>query len=196
MIFSVFGKLKSIENDSCIINVNGLGYEVYIPENIKKDLPQIGESIELFTYHHIREDNQQLFGFIKIEDKHIFLKLISVSGLGPKLASKILSEYNASELASAIVGKNIHKLTQLPGVGKKMAERLIIELKDKLDFIATPLEESNTTISGAFKDDIISALRALGYSMEEIKQSLKKCASTLASSMTLEQAIKATLKYL
>ena len=94
--------------------------------------------------------------------------------MGPKLAIKILSEYNASELAAAIVGKNIHKLTQLPGVGKKMAERLIIELKDKLDFISNPLEESNTTISGAFKDDIISALRALGYSMEEIKQSLKK----------------------
>ena len=200
MIFSVTGELNDILNDSIVVTTQGIGYEIFIPERLKQQLPALTSSIKLFTYHHIREDQQSLFGFLTLDDKQFFCLLTSVSGVGPKVALKMLSDFDAPTLSAAIVGNNIPQLTQVSGVGKKMAERLIIELKDKVGGLANSaiLHDNNNKdhLSITFKDDLTLALKALGYTQDEVTRSIKHAGDRLSDDMSLQQAIKATLKTL
>ena len=142
MIFYVNGKLEQKNEDHVIIDVNGIGYLVYAPTVLIQDLPALKTNVKLYTYHHIREDQQTLYGFSSAKDRDVFLTIASISGIGPKVGIKILSAAKTEELISAILQKDLHLLTSIPGV-EKVAERIIVELSDKLHKLY-PVEIPNT----------------------------------------------------
>ena len=193
MIYYIKGNLVDILEDAVVIEAAGIGYQLLVPSSYKKELPEIGSKIKLFTYHHVREDQELLFGFLNEQQKQFFLKLTSVSGVGPKVGIKILSEMTITELSHAILGNKISTLVSLPGVGKKMAERLIIELKDKLDIIPTN-QTTTSTLDTAYLDDLSLALKTLGYSKDEISKAISNSEHLLSSSDELTVSIKHVLK--
>lgn len=200
MIFYVSGRLEYIDPNFVVLDVNGMGYKVTVPETLSQSLPAIGETVKLYTVFHVREDQQQLFGFLSTEDKAVFLLLTSVSGVGPKVGIKILSTLPISDLVPAIQQENLAVLTSVSGVGKKMAERIIIELKDKVSALYAYSESENTltqtTIAPSLSDDLTLALKTLGYNSEEIKRAIKQASAMLEPTLSLENSIKIILKYL
>lgn len=204
MIFSLSGTLALKTDAFIVVDCNGVGYQVFIPYTVIASLPSQGETLDIYTFHAIREDSQQLFGFMTIEDREFFVLLTSVSGVGPKVGLKIMSEMTSDQLVHAILSGNIAALTQISGVGKKMAERLIIELKDKLsklDFVRLPDDISvkgsgAVSLSKEYEQDLILALKTLGYSSEEIKRAVRSAGAQLKDSFTLEESIKVLLKFL
>jgi Holliday junction DNA helicase RuvA len=200
MIFYVSGRLEYIDPNFVVLDVNGMGYKVTVPETLSQSLPAIGETVKLYTVFHVREDQQQLFGFLSTEDKAVFLLLTSVSGVGPKVGIKILSTLAISDLIPAIQQENLAVLTSVSGVGKKMAERVIIELKDKVAALYAYSESektpTQTTIAPSLSDDLTLALKTLGYNSEEIKRAIKQASAMLEPTLSLENSIKIILKYL
>jgi len=165
MIAYLSGKLLVKATNVAIVDVNGVGYEVQIPLSTYYDLGELGSSISLQIYTQVREDAIQLFGFRTALEKEIFLKLVSVSGVGPKLALTLLSGMSAEELIQAILSGNLVQLIGVPGVGRKTAERLVLELKDKLKSLSS-LEVGAGQGAGSdasLKSDVISALVNLGW---------------------------------
>ena len=169
MIAHLSGLLLSKQPNSVIVDINGVGYEVTIPLSTFYDLSEEGSAVALRIHTHVREDALQLFGFRTEREKKLFLLLTSVSGIGPKLAITILSGMSADELIPAIRNNELARLVNIPGVGKKTAERLVLELKDKLSALSSPeLEEQYRLAGGAgsknsIVDDIVSALVNLGF---------------------------------
>ncbi len=169
MIAHLSGLLLSKLPNSVIVDVNGVGYEITIPLSTFYDLSEEGSAVALRIHTHVREDALQLFGFRTEREKKLFLQLTSVSGIGPKLAITILSGMSADELIPAIRNNELARLVNIPGVGKKTAERLVLELKDKLSALSSPeLEEQFRLAGGAasknsITDDIVSALVNLGF---------------------------------
>ena len=169
MIAHLSGLLFSKQPNSVIVDINGVGYEVTIPLSTFYDLSEEGSAVALRIHMHVREDALQLFGFRTEREKKLFLLLTSVSGIGPKLAITILSGMSADELIPAIRNNELARLVNIPGVGKKTAERLVLELKDKLSALSSPeLEEQYRLAGGAtsknsITDDIVSALVNLGF---------------------------------
>jgi len=149
-----------------VVDVAGVGYRVHIPLSTFYRLGPEGDAVVLNVYTHVREDTIALFGFLTADEQLLFERLISVSGVGPKLAVNILSGIDAAELRAALRGSDVPRLTRVPGVGKKTAERLVLELKDKLPAAETPAPEEKAPPS-ATKDDLLSALANLGYSRPE-----------------------------
>lgn len=200
MIYSIHGTLSSLLADSIIVDVQGLGYQIYISDLAKTQLPSEGSPVMVYTYFHVREDQQTLFGFLNPQDKHLFMNLISVSGVGPKVGLKILSTLATTDIIAAIMGGNIPVLTSVSGVGKKMAERLILELRDALskqfDFVPLSATQVSFSQSTPLEKDLSLALKTLGYSNEEIKRAIGHCASQLSTGSSLEMGIKLALKYL
>ena len=190
MISSLHGTLESIGSDWAIVNVGGIGFQVYAPTSTLSALGRIGEDIKLYTHLHLREDNVALYGFSSTEELELFQALIGVSGLGPKLALAMLSAMSVEQLTTAIVTGSTDLLTTIPGIGKKVASRLILELKEKIGagWITTPatqLAQENT--------DVLAALISLGYSAAD---ATKAVASLPASSdLSLEEKIKLALQY-
>ena len=201
MIYYIKGTLTEKSEDYVVIEASGLGYCVFVPSIVIDELPAKGNDVTLYTHHHIREDAQTLYGFKTLKDKEVFLTMISISGIGPKVGIKILSAAKTEELIAAILQKDLHVLTSIPGVGKKVAERIIVELSDKLHKlypIDIPSESgapSSLALSKEFQDDLIMALKTLGYSLDEIKKSIKKSMDQLKG-CTIEQGIKVLLKQL
>ncbi len=190
MIASLHGKLESLGSDWAIINVSGIGFQVYMPTSTLSTLGAIGEEVQLYTHLHLREDNATLYGFTSADELGLFQTLISVSGLGPKLALAMLSAMNVEKLTMAIATGSVDLLTVVPGIGKKVANRLILELKDKVGagWITTPaaaLAQENT--------DVLAALTSLGYSVSEANRAV----ATLppSSDLSLEEKIKQALGY-
>jgi Holliday junction DNA helicase RuvA len=154
-----------------ILDVGGVGYEVTIPVSIFYDMEDLGANISLRIYTHVREDALQLFGFKTARERELFTLLISVSGIGPKSAIAMLSGMNADEIISAIRSNNLARLTSIPGLGKKTAERLVIELRDKMTTLSHPAleEQMAAQTAGArpsedtLREDTLSALTNLGY---------------------------------
>ncbi len=168
MIAHISGKLIQKQPNSIIVDVGGVGYELNVPLSTFYELGEIGTNVSLRVHTHVREDALQLFGFRTEAEKKLFLLLNSVSGIGPKLAITVLSGLSAEELIQAIRAGNLTKLTGIPGVGKKTAERMLVELKDKVAAILPPgLEDSTTSVlahtGDAMREDVISALVNLGY---------------------------------
>lgn len=168
MIAHISGKLIQKQPNSIIVDVGGVGYELNVPLSTFYDLGEVGATVGLRVHTHVREDALQLFGFRTEAEKKLFLLLNSVSGIGPKLAITVLSGLSAEELIQAIRAGNLTKLTGIPGVGKKTAERMLVELKDKVAAILPPgLEDSTTAViaqtGDAMREDVISALVNLGY---------------------------------
>ncbi len=174
MIAHLSGTLLSKEPNSVIIEVGGVGYEVTIPISTFYDLEEPGSSVKLRIYTHVREDALQLYGFKTLRERELFMRLISVSGIGPKLGITLLSGMSADEMIASIRTNNLARLTLIPGVGRKTAERLVMELRDKVASLSsTELEEELGGVATAtggslatedsMRSDVLSALLNLGY---------------------------------
>lgn len=197
MIGFLRGQVAVLKTDYCLLDVNGVGYRVFVAGSTRNKL-RLKEEAQLFTYMNVYQDGITLYGFASEEEYDIFQLLIGVSGIGPKVALGILSAITVESLCKAIQNKQATVLTKLPGIGKKSAERLILELKDKVAFAAADDVEEILTLDmeGPVGDDMMSeaqaALVALGYSQAEIAPVLKKATKC----KTTEDVIKLALKQL
>src|SRR5215471_14935727 len=171
MIANLRGKLISKHPNQVIVEAAGVGYEVNISIPTFSDLPALGSEVALFIYTHVREDTLALYGFLRYEDKQLFEKLISVSGIGPRLAITILSGMQADAMVASIRGNNVAALTRIPGIGKKTAERMVLELRDKLDSFAAP---EAIAAASPVEEDVISALLNLGYQRGLVERMLSQ----------------------
>jgi holliday junction DNA helicase RuvA len=176
-----------------IVDVGGVGYQVFIPLNVFYRLPEIGSSVTLYIHTHLREDALQLFGFHEPTEKQVFLFLNSVAGIGPKLAVNILSGIPADQLAEAIREGDQLRLVSVPGVGKKLAERMIVELRDKFATFQAQVTETPVAGNGSqLMQDAVSALVNLGYRKAEVEKSVRD--TIHAGKNSLEEVIKEALR--
>jgi Holliday junction DNA helicase RuvA len=188
VIASLNGKLEATGTDWAIVDVNGVGFRVFTPTSTLSTFGRPGSTIHLYTHLHVREDNLALYGFSTFEELGLFQILTGVSGIGPKLALAMLSAMTADHLVSVIASGNTDMLTTVPGIGKKIAARLVLELKDKIGAMATvvPLQ----MIEGS--NDVIAALVSLGYSTAEANRAV---AGLPDSALSLEDKIRLALAY-
>ena len=194
MIARLCGKLIEKLPTKAIIDISGVGFEVLISSRTYEKLPAIGNVTSLNIYTHIREDEIRLIGFDSEEEKDLFLKLISVSGISVKIALSSFSIYSVDELTRIILSKDVDLIRRVPGVGKKLAERMIVELKDKLE----ESEFDNLKTTGIFENEKISevrqALKALGYNVREIDKVIEKINIEDLKDMRTEEILKLALK--
>ena len=178
LIAHITGKLIQKQPNSVIVDVGGVGYELTVPLSTFYDLGDPGAEVSLRAYTYVREDALQLFGFRTEREKRLFLLMIGVSGIGPKLAITALSGMSAEELIHAIRTENLAKLVGVPGVGKKTAERMLVELKDKVAQLSSPEMEEQLkagaiiSVGDAMRDDLISALINLGYQKAAVEKAV------------------------
>jgi len=192
MIAKISGTLEHKVPGEVIVDVAGVGYQILIPLNVFYRLPEVGGTISLHIHTHLREDALQLFGFIEQEEKHIFLLLNGVAGIGPKLAINILSGIPVEELARALKEGDHLKLLSIPGVGKKLAERMIVELRDKM--LRVPSAETGRADGSQLTRDAVSALVNLGYRQGEAERSVREVARQ--GETTLAEVLKEALRRL
>ncbi|KEO82255.1 Holliday junction branch migration protein RuvA [Tumebacillus flagellatus] len=202
MIAFVEGILDYQELDQLVINVGGVGYQVYTTGTTAYQAA-VGERIRLYTHHHIREDAHLLFGFKTREERELFGRLNNVSGIGPKVAMAIIGAGSPDQVVFAVRNEDVNFLTKLPGVGKKTAQRLILDLKDKLDdlaavFPAPPMSQTQKTPpkSKGLGTELFEALLALGYNEKEAHGAVRDIAGDVEPGMKLEDQIKLALKQL
>lgn len=192
MIAKISGTLEHKVPGEVIVDVGGVGYHVFIPLSVFYRLPEMGGAVSLFIHTHLREDALQLFGFIEHEEKQVFLLLNSVTGIGPKLAINILSGIPADELARALKEGDQPRLLSIPGVGKKLAERMVVELRDK--FQAIPSAEAGRADGSQLMRDAVSALVNLGYRPGEAEKNVRDI--TRQGEKTLAEVLKEALRRL
>jgi Holliday junction DNA helicase RuvA len=196
MIAYVKGILEQVMDSAVVIDCHGLGYLVQVSPATAGRLPSRGSEIKLFTYMQVKEDGQALYGFLTQEEVRLFTLLISVSGIGPKVATAVLATFNPAQLMMAIVADDAAALSKAPGVGKKTAQRITLELRDKMRSPHTadnPGGDYAGFAASSEKQDAMDALAALGYSRGE---SLKAVMEVAAEGMKTEQIIKMALKKL
>jgi len=199
MIASIKGRIVQKSATEIVVDVNGLGYRLFVPLSTFYVLPEIGESAVLNVYTHVKEDAFHLFGFHTQEEKKIFQLMIAVSGIGPRLALNVLSGISASDLVEALAAGNLTKLMNIPGIGRKMAERLVFELKAKVVQMTEvrPLGLSGDQAApGLARDDALSALINLGYKSNIARQTLESILKENSEAMGLEELLKQSLKKL
>jgi Holliday junction DNA helicase RuvA len=186
MIAGIEGKLQSRSADGAVINVGGVSLQIYMPTSTLSTLGAIGSEVSLHTYLYLREDNISLYGFATEEELELFKTLMGISGVGPKVALSIISAMSPGQLAVAIASGNADLLSQIPGVGPKMAGRLALELKGKLDglMISQPTEGDG---------EVIVALTGLGYSAAEAASALASLRD--AADLSVEEKIRLALQY-
>ena len=173
MIAHLRGRLIAKHPNQAIVEAGGVGYDVTISVPTFSDLPAPGADVSLHIHTHVREDAIALFGFLRPEEKQLFERLISVSGIGPKLAITILSGMPTPDMVAAIRGNDVARLTRIPGIGKKTAERMVLELRDKLEhFIASPAAPPVSPL----EEDVLSALMNLGYQRPAAERALAAAA--------------------
>ena len=190
MIGRLTGTLLEKLPPQVLLDVGGVGYEIDVPMSSFYNLPAVGERVTLVTHFVVREDAQQLYGFLSLKERVAFRELIRISGVGPKLALSVLSGMSADELAQCIVMQDAALLTRVPGIGKKTAERLLLELKGRL---ADALPQvGGVSVSAGVTHDALGALLALGYSDKEALPALKQ----LPEGLSLEESIRQALKLL
>lgn len=174
MFAYIKGILEEIHPGRVVLEVGGIGYEIKVAESLVPKLPEKGNKVKLYTYFNVREDTQELYGFYDREEKAIFEKLITVSGIGPKVSMAILSVLSPAQLALAIVTNDIKTLCTAPGVGKKTAQRMVLELKEKIDketLVGQETQDPTFAMQGG-QNEVIEALVALGYQPQEAMRAL------------------------
>jgi Holliday junction DNA helicase RuvA len=197
VIISLKGSLAHLGNDYAILDVHGVGYQVFLSARQLRDLPPEGQSVTLYTYLAHREDAMLLYGFPSLEERELFLMLTSVSGVGTKTALGILSAMSASDVVTAIATADTKRLAKAPGIGKKTAERLILELKEKLTAKRTAFREGlgaplpASSLSTELQEAEL-ALLSLGYDPDEITTALAR----IAPGTSIEEAIRAAIERL
>ena len=198
MIAHLKGQLTYKSPEHTIVDVNGVGYLVFTPLSTYYALPSIGQTVSLKVHTRVREDEFKLFGFLTEEEQTIFQKLITINKVGPRLALAILSGMSPKDLLSAVMNNDYAKLSTIPGVGKKTAERLTMEMKDKLADMTLEMDRSTNYIptKQGFYDDALSALLNLGYKKPEAEKALKTIYSQNGKDAGLEEIIKESLNIL
>ena len=192
MIGRIEGRLLEKNPPSILVDVAGVGYEVDVPMSTFYQLPAVAERVALLTHLTVREDAHQLFGFATAEERSAFRELIRISGVGARTALAVLSGLSVAELAEAVTLQETGRLTRIPGIGKKTAERLLLELKDKLAVeLATGVTAARPAIATS---DVLHALLALGYSEKEAVAAIKQLPEGLSVSDGIRQALKSLSK--
>jgi Holliday junction DNA helicase RuvA len=174
LIAQLRGRLLRKETQEAVVDVNGVGYRLTIPLSTFYRIGEPGQEVTLLAHTHVREDTLALFGFLTAAEQALFERLISVSGVGPKVAIAILSGIEAPDLVAALRTSDVARLTRIPGVGKKTAERLVLELKDKVQGLVAAEPETPPSAPGTAKDDLVSALVHLGYSRPEAEKGVDR----------------------
>ena len=199
MISYIRGELVAIEEDKVIVDVNGVGFGIYMPAQSMNMLPQIGEDVKLHTYMNVREDAMNLFGFLSKDELKVFKLLITVNGIGPKGALAILTIMSPNDLRYAIMTEDSKLISKAPGVGAKTAQKVILELKDKLDMDAVVniidddiIKRNNDNVHNEIIEEAVEALVSLGYTQKEITKIIKSC--DITECKTTEDVIKLVLK--
>lgn len=195
MITYIVGELTYIDNNTIILEACGVGYEITVPESVIPSLPGIESSIKIYTYQNVKEDALDLYGFLTMDDLKIFKQLITVNGIGPKGALSILSVISPDELRLAVISDDVKKIQSAPGIGSKTAQKLIIELKDKLKIedVVYDLHDEKDIVKSV-RDEAVSALISLGYSNSESVSAVS--ALVITENMTSEDILKQALKKL
>lgn len=199
MISFVKGPVAEIMEDTVVIECGNVGYEIHVPISVLSKLSGIGEQVKLYTYFQVREDAMCLYGFLSRQDLKMFKQLISVNGIGPKGALGILSFMEPDDLKRAVITGDAKLISKAPGVGAKTAQRIILDLKDKIDMLdilppsLTNLEISLPKVDGV-SGEAIDALTALGYSSAEAGRAVRQVEIT--DTMSVEDVLKASLKHL
>ena len=199
MIASLTGRLASKHPGGVVIDVQGVGYDVLIPLSTYYQLPDSNQTITLVIHTHVREDAIQLFGFSTQREKDAFLMLLGVSGIGPKLALSVISSLSVNDLAAAIRNDDHKTLASVPGIGKKSAGRLALELKDKVEKLGVAVDHRATKAaepSGKLMDDALSALVNLGYKASDVKEVVKQVLAGRNGETPLQDLIRAALQEL
>jgi Holliday junction DNA helicase RuvA len=194
VIAQLRGQIVRKSVNEAVVDVGGVGYKVQIPLSTFYKLGREGETVSLLVHTHVREDTLSLFGFLTEHEQLLFERLISVSGVGPKLAVNVLSGIDAAELMDALRTSDVARLTRVPGVGKKTAERLVLELKDKLPALASVTEVLRPAPSSE-KEDLLSALANLGYSRPEAEKGVDRALRDSAGA-PFEDLLRRTLAIL
>ncbi|WMC92854.1 Holliday junction branch migration protein RuvA [Kineothrix sp. MB12-C1] len=199
MIAYIIGEVVDITEENLILEANNIGYNIKISSGTAGRLPRIGEEVKIYTYTHVREDAFLLFGFLTKDDLDIFKKLITVNGIGPKGGLAILSVMSADDLRFAIISADIKAISKAPGIGKKTAERVILDLRDKVSIEDAFMDKGTDgsaleAFSGetSARNEAIEALTALGYSSAEALKAVKQL--NLTPDMDVEEILKMALK--
>jgi len=193
------GKLFFSDTTAAVIDVGGVGYKLGISLNTSLALPKINEDVFLFAYFHVTENSQGLYGFISKEEREVFLKLIDISGIGPKVALGILSGISVEQIINAVENEEVSTFTSVSGVGKKTAERLILELKGKLTQIMPqaalrPKPQKSQPVAKSSRDDAFAGLIALGYTENQVRNVLAKLDKDLDENTPAHEWITAALR--
>ena len=197
MISYVKGILAETEPDNVVIETGGIGYNIRITDRVLSSLPPVGRETKLYTHFHVREDAMQLYGFLSREDLNMFRMLLNVNGVGPKAALSLINEMSANDLAFAILADDVTAISKAPGLGKKTAQKIVLELKDKMDLNEAFQARSRAAVSAVTAADsdmteAIEALVALGYSSTEAVRAVRgiEGAESMASETLLKEALK------
>jgi Holliday junction DNA helicase RuvA len=192
MIASVRGKLIFMSVDHAVVETGGIGWMIYAPRNVLSNLGELGGDVMLYTDRHIREDAMALYGFATLDQRHLFETLLSVSGVGPRVALSLLSSGSTDEVRVAIAGGDTARLSRVPGIGKKMAERIVLELKGKVSVAGVEAAMPTPAVSAA-NADLSETLISLGFSAAEANAAI---ASLPADAPTaLEERLRIALRY-
>lgn len=194
MIAQLSGSLAHKSPEQLIVDVQGVGYQVLVSLNSFYRLPEPGDAVRLFIHTHVREDALQLFGFVDRNEKELFLLLVGVSGIGPRLALNILSGTPSHELEDALEAGDLVRLQAIPGVGKKTAERLVVELRDKIKLVKGARGADDGRGASGVNGEAVSALVNLGYRQTEAERAVK--AACAAGATDIEAVIRSALKRL
>ena len=197
MIAFLQGVLTAKFADRVEMDVNGVGYEVFVSQKTLQAVPPVGKTVLLRTYLHVREDLLQLFGFLKDAEKQAFLLALSVSGVGPKAAMNILSTYNPDAFYDSVLRNDLNGLRAIPGIGQKTAQHLVLELKDKIAKMTGGRALSEGTLLGAESkniSDAMQALMALGYTAMESRHAVLTAVQSLGEKSSIEDILKSSLK--
>lgn len=194
MIVSLRGSLVDVQAKSVVIDVGGIGYEVMVTAAVLRLLPPLMEELFIHTYLHVQDDAMVLYGFSSLEERSLFREIISISGIGPKKAIGMLSSIGPSEFIRAVQERQLSVLTSLPGIGKKTAERILLELKDKFkDPVWDQAEHEPAATRIDIVDDAVDALIALGYSQAEALHMVKSAKDKLTDNNDLQELLKLAL---
>jgi len=200
MIAALTGRLASKQPSSITLDVQGVGYEVFIPLSTFYALPELNDLVSLSIYTHLREDAIQLFGFLSAQEKDAFILLIGISGIGPKLGLSVLSALSVPDFVSAVQAGDVEKLATVPGIGKKSAARIALELKDKVSRLGISAQSADsgrtTDRLDVVQEDALSALVNLGYRPAEVRETLKRLEQVRPGQRPLKDLIREALKEL
>ena len=205
MLSFIKGELVEIFEDTIVVETNGVGFNIKVPVSVIEVMPRIGEEVKIYTYLNVREDEMSLFGFLTRDDLNVFKLLITVSGIGPKVGIGIMSNISADDLRYAVLGDDVNTIKSLPGIGPKTAQKLIIELKDKLkleDVLNGSLIDRNNAKTNnnnimIIRNDACEALVSLGYSRADALSAVKSVSDIeqKTSEDILKEALKALAKF-